>query len=332
MAKVLGAADQEKCSEASATRRWVAGAKCDEDENTNHCEPRPLSAGVPTCQCLEPSSSRRWVAGAKCDDEQTKQHEGRPSDRHECAAGTDEAPCSRAPPQCSDAFESSACELELRGKGEPPKLRSRTPVAFNDKGEVLIARYVEDGRARTLVTEADSTTIIGKSTVESLVASTDDEVVTFMKALSNLGMFGLCYELGQTLIEISKILQTAREQRVFDIESAHYAFFGLEPDCDDRALDNSYRQMAKVMHPDKNGGTEEAKDLFQEMKQRYEALKEARSKTEGTPKDDKKESSEEQADDCCIQYDPSDRASMDTTVLKMLSQLRVMRCEESLIL
>lgn len=34
-----------------------------------------------------------------------------------------------------------------------------------------------------------------------------------------------------------------------------------------------YRKLAKKMHPDKNGGTESAKNRFQAMKERYEALK-----------------------------------------------------------
>merc|ERR1712083_140286 len=56
-------------------------------------------------------------------------------------------------------------------------------------------------------------------------------------------------------------------------DSANYEYFGLSPTSAERDLDNAYRQLAKKMHPDKNGGTEEAKMRFQAMKERYEALK-----------------------------------------------------------
>eukprot|EP00971_Amphidinium_carterae_P292925 5815792-Amphidinium_carterae.1 len=64
--------------------------------------------------------------------------------------------------------------------------------------------------------------------------------------------------------------------------------------------------MAKQMHPDKNGGTEEAKKRFQDMKARYEALKERRtidcthmeSSSEGhnAPTEEEPKNSNEEAD------------------------------------
>ena len=41
-------------------------------------------------------------------------------------------------------------------------------------------------------------------------------------------------------------------------------------------FDNSYRKLALRLHPDKNGGTEQAKKRFQHMKERYETLKKRR--------------------------------------------------------
>merc|ERR1712217_331561 len=64
-------------------------------------------------------------------------------------------------------------------------------------------------------------------------------------------------------------------------DSANYEYFGLSPSATERDLDNAYRQLAKKMHPDKNGGTEEAKMRFQAMKERYEALKAKRSSSIG---------------------------------------------------
>merc|ERR1712032_985055 len=45
----------------------------------------------------------------------------------------------------------------------------------------------------------------------------------------------------------------------------------------EKDLDNAYRKLAKQMHPDKNGSTESAKKQFQQMKDRYEAIKKRRN-------------------------------------------------------
>merc|ERR1712061_338345 len=60
------------------------------------------------------------------------------------------------------------------------------------------------------------------------------------------------------------------------------AFFGLAEDCSEKELDNAYRKFARSMHPDKNGGTEEAKEKFQQMKERYGSLKSKRGEAEDT--------------------------------------------------
>merc|ERR1739848_197217 len=51
------------------------------------------------------------------------------------------------------------------------------------------------------------------------------------------------------------------------------AFFGLDYQSTVKDLDKAYRKKAKLLHPDKNGNTEEAKLRFQEMKDRYERLR-----------------------------------------------------------
>merc|ERR1711918_106571 len=63
-------------------------------------------------------------------------------------------------------------------------------------------------------------------------------------------------------------------------EKANLSFFGLTEDATERELDVAYRQLSKKMHPDKNGGTEESKERFQEMKKKYEALKKKRGTQE----------------------------------------------------
>ena len=49
--------------------------------------------------------------------------------------------------------------------------------------------------------------------------------------------------------------------------------FNLATDCTEKELESAYRRLAKAMHPDKNGGTEEAKEQFQVMRASYEEHK-----------------------------------------------------------
>merc|ERR1712194_648819 len=77
-------------------------------------------------------------------------------------------------------------------------------------------------------------------------------------------------------------------------EKLNYQYFGLEADASERDIDNAYRKLARKMHPDKNGGTEEAKKKFQDMKERYEALKKKISEAAGDAADEKKDEVKEE--------------------------------------
>merc|ERR1719235_1715850 len=77
----------------------------------------------------------------------------------------------------------------------------------------------------------------------------------------------------------------------------NYMYFGLSCDATEKDLDNAYRKLAKQMHPDKNGGTEEAKKKFQNMKERYEALKKKRGEHTADEAAGKKQKDERDAAD-----------------------------------
>lgn len=212
------------------------------------------------------------------------------------------------------------------------------PVAFNDRGQVVIARHVdENGKGRTVVLHDGEMHAFGKTTVESLVESTDEDVSLWLEKLSDVQSHGLVHELGQRLLSNSRVYQGMRQQWDAISQGANYAFFNLTEECTEKELDNAYRQMAKRMHPDKNGGTEEAKERFQKMKDRYESLKEFRAGPSENSKsvDQEKEDGRKEAYDedeqeekpkgsTSMEYDPKDRASLDATTFKMLSQLKVM--------
>ena len=102
------------------------------------------------------------------------------------------------------------------------------------------------------------------------------------------------------------------------------------------------------MHPDKNGGTEEAKIAFQNMKGYYEILKEKlqdewepeeddtsagsahspqrtgrkEAYDEDSPVDDGKGGGGKEKKEAAITYNPNDRSSMETALHQMVRQIR----------
>merc|ERR1712193_147300 len=89
-------------------------------------------------------------------------------------------------------------------------------------------------------------------------------------------LHGLVHEVGQRLVETSQRCQIRMKEREAIQEVYDYASLGLSPDASEKELDAAYRKLAKRMHPDKNGGTEEAKAKFQRMKECYEEIKRRR--------------------------------------------------------
>jgi len=204
------------------------------------------------------------------------------------------------------------------------------PIAYNNHGQPIIARQVdpETGVGRTMVLNEDgSCDVFGQNTVASLLSSTEDEATQWIGGFSNFQLRGLVHEIGQRLVQSSHVYQMRLNQWNEISERANLAYFGLSQDASDKDLDTAYRQMAKRMHPDKNGGTEEAKERFQDMKKRYEALKEKREKKDPADTQQKDEAQEEdqnekeQKDDKTIEFDPNDRESLHETAKKMVLQL-----------
>merc|ERR1711939_1166243 len=97
----------------------------------------------------------------------------------------------------------------------------------------------------------------GKDAQESIVGFTDHQ------------LRGLVHEVGQRLLVNSQLYHRRLEELKKLGDNLNYRYFGLEPGASEKDLDNAYRKMAKRMHPDKNGGTDEAKRRFQDMKERY---------------------------------------------------------------
>lgn len=159
------------------------------------------------------------------------------------------------------------------------------PVAYSEFGFPTIVRQVDDesGQARTIVQNEDgSHKVFGANTISSLTGSADDDAKRWLNALRNREMHGLVHELGKRLVGASQQYQQQRIQLEQLAHRGHYEYFGLQQGASEKEVHTAYRRMAKRMHPDKNGGTDEAKKKFQHMKERYERLKERFKPVEST--------------------------------------------------
>lgn len=233
------------------------------------------------------------------------------------------------------------------------------PVAFDDQGRPTIVRQVDPqtGAGRTIAINRDGRTCaFGKSTLASAVSSDEAKLLAWLESLTDLELQALVHESGRQLIQGSQTYHHFMNKLQKFQERCHYEYFGLSENCSDKELDNAYKKMAIRMHPDKNGGTEDAKTRFQLMKEKYEGLKErrlaARSAATGAGKEEPEDSSEESSNEekkeqeqpsrqeaydedepqlgekegkknnTSLSYDPDDRESMRETALKMLGQLK----------
>lgn len=216
-----------------------------------------------------------------------------------------------------------------------PGLPSGETIAFDERGKPSIVRTVdpETGEAKTLVKNDDgSTKTFDEAAVSSLTSSNAEELQSFVETLTHHQLRGLVHEVGQRLLERSQLYHTRLSELERLGECLNLRYFGLGADATERDLDNAYRKLAKKMHPDKNGGTEHAKKRFQDMKERYEALKkklngEDSSKDRATEEGEKSEEKDTEPDSkddkksTSIEYDPSDKECMIQTVSRMAKQL-----------
>lgn len=191
------------------------------------------------------------------------------------------------------------------------------PVAFHEDGKPCILRQVDlqTGVGHTVVVELDGTChTFGQTSLMSTLKSTEEELVVWLDALEDLLLRGLVHELGQTLLEGSHKLKALQKERKKFERQANLDFFGLSADATEKEIDNSYRKMARILHPDKNGGTEAANSRFQDMKLRYEALKAPNEKGEEEPL--------RGAPDEPIKYDPCDQMNLKNTARRMLVEYK----------
>lgn len=221
------------------------------------------------------------------------------------------------------------------------------PIAFDGRGRATIARQLDSdsGQAKTVVLNDDgSIKEFDLQTVHELASKNKNEASRVLDDLTNHQLRGLVHEVGQRLLVSSQLYHKRLSELERLGDHLNFMYFGLDASASEKDLDKAYRKMAQKMHPDKNGGTEDAKKRFQHMKERYEKLKkrlnpaaeedEEKEKDgegggdegeDGAAKeggDGQEEVEEEKGKSTSIEYDPSDRLSMEKTATKMLSQLK----------
>mmetsp|Transcript_82462 Transcript_82462/g.163675 ORF Transcript_82462/g.163675 Transcript_82462/m.163675 type:complete len:1171 (+) Transcript_82462:65-3577(+) len=176
------------------------------------------------------------------------------------------------------------------------------PIAFSETGRPVIVRQTDDesGQARTIVQSEDgSRKVFGANTVQSLMSSKKQDATRWVGSLTDRQIHGLVHEFGQRLIDTSRRYTKHRLELEGLAKQADFAYFGLSAGATEKDLSVAYRKMAKRMHPDKNGGTEDAKRRFQVMKEKYENLRDhyqsAASKNEDDREPAREKEEEEQA-------------------------------------
>lgn len=172
-------------------------------------------------------------------------------------------------------------------------------VACDSSGQAVILRQKDPatGTAQTIVKNDDGTTkAFGNNTVASLLSCEDDEADAFMDAKPTMHLRALLHEVSERLCDES-LEYHAKLRELKEVSAKlNYAYFDLEETASHKDLEAAYRTLARKMHPDKNGGSHEAKMKFQQMKERYEALRLAMDDASSESKADDTQSATEQPD------------------------------------
>mmetsp|Transcript_43184 Transcript_43184/g.101524 ORF Transcript_43184/g.101524 Transcript_43184/m.101524 type:complete len:713 (-) Transcript_43184:54-2192(-) len=149
-------------------------------------------------------------------------------------------------------------------------------ISCDDSGRAKVLRQMDDdGSKYTVVMNDDGTKeVYTESVVTSMACKEEDDVTQWMNDMTDLQLRGFVHEATERVVEGSQKYHARREELQKLGDKLNFAYFGLDTDATEKQLEVKYRQLAKRMHPDKNGGTDSAKEKFQNMKRRYEQLRE----------------------------------------------------------
>lgn len=162
-------------------------------------------------------------------------------------------------------------------------------------GAFLPARLLPEGSTSAKASAKQSNFLYdehGRMTApgDESVADVFDEGIMrrWIGSLSKCHLKGFDQELRIRLSKLWTEYSKLQAEHEDHLENADYIFFGLDKDATLEDLQKAFRRLARLMHPDKNGGSDEAKARFQDLKERYEALKK-KILGEGADDEDQKE-------------------------------------------
>lgn len=182
---------------------------------------------------------------------------------------------------CKQHFKKTApavCRAPAKGKTAPvarPSARGKPLAAEKGTGPSIVRQVnAATGEARTVVTdERGVQKSFGEHTVSSFMDSDEAQAREWLAGLTDPQLRGFVQEFALSLRDVFEKYELLKRQLEWFIDCAGYELFGLDRDATEQDLDRAWRRMAKMMHPDKNGGTDEAKARFQDLREKYEQLK-----------------------------------------------------------
>lgn len=177
-----------------------------------------------------------------------------------------------------DPIDSHTMAMVLQALAKQGKLDvlDGDPLELDENGRPVILRIFDEetGKEQTIVENEDgSTKIFGATTVQGMVKATMEKVHAFLEKLTDLQIRGFMHEVKYRFVELNRWYAACALAYEDCLEQLDWAYFGLTKEATRKQLDTAYRRLAKAMHPDKNGGTDGAKDRFQKMKDRYERMR-----------------------------------------------------------
>ncbi|CAD7974766.1 unnamed protein product [Amoebophrya sp. A120] len=203
----------------------------------------------------------------------------------------------------------------------------------------------------TSPTSKVSANIKSKAKSKPKAPTLSEEQEKYLQELSLLAFRALVQDMGKRLLKQSKSFHEKKRRKESEAVRQAMEFFGLkEEGATAQEANAAYKKKAREMHPDKCGGTDEAKQAFQEMKALYDMVKstlegagsgsgskavgedESQSPDRAQPEGRQKEAYDEDSppqgkrdqDEAAkaISYDPSSRDSMREALERMLAQIR----------
>jgi len=177
-------------------------------------------------------------------------------------------------------------------------------IEADEEGHPVIVRHVnsETGVGRTVVMNEDGTMrMFGADTVSSMTARDEGDIAEWIASMTERHLRGLVNEVRERVVESSQALHSRRTELERLSRQVNFEYFGLSEGACAKELDNVYRRLARGLHPDKNGGTEEAKRRFQVMKSRYEELREQLAEAaQGLRKEEQSGNTESGSEGTCL--------------------------------